>query len=68
MEKDYSYQCNYCISRLLCLDRPKVDKCNLYDNEQYFKECIYTYGNYYNWKDTFKLIKKQQEENMFGIK
>ena len=68
MEKDYSYQCNYCISRSLCLDRPKVDKCNLYDNEQYFKECIYTYGNYYNWKDTFKLIKKQQEENMFGIK
>ena len=68
MEKNYSYQCNYCISRLLCLDRPKVDKCNLYDNEQYFKECIYTYGNYYNWKDTFKLIKKQQEENMFGIK
>lgn len=68
MEKDYSYQCNYCISRLLCLDRPKVDKCNLYDNEQYFKECIYTYGNYYNWKDAFKLIKKQQEENMFGIK
>lgn len=68
MEKDYSYQCNYCISRLLCLNRPKVDKCNLYDNEQYFKECIYTYGNYYNWKDTFKLIKKQQEENMFGIK
>lgn len=68
MEKDYSFQCNYCISRLLCLDRPKVDKCNLYDNEQYFKECIYTYGNYYNWKDTFKLIKKQQEENMFGIK
>lgn len=68
MEKDYSYQCNYCISRLLCLDRPKVDKCNLYDNEQYFKECIYTYGNYYNWKDTFKLIKKQQEENIFGIK
>lgn len=68
MEKDYSYQCNYCISRLLCLDRPKVDKCNLYDNEQYFKECIYSYGNYYDWKDTFKLIKKQQEENMFGIK
>lgn len=68
MEKDYSYQCNYCISRLLCLNRPKVDKCNLYDNEQYFKECIYTYGNYYNWKDTFKLIKKQQEENIFGIK
>lgn len=64
MEKDYSFQCNYCISRLLCLNRPKVDKCNLYDNEQYFKECIYTYGNYYNWKDTFNLIKKQQEENM----
>lgn len=64
MEKDYSYQCNYCISRLLCLNRPKVDKCNLYDNEQYFKECVYTYGNYYDWKDTFNLIKKQQEENM----
>lgn len=68
MERDYSYQCNYCISRLLCLNRPKVDKCNLYDNEQYFKECVYSYGNYYDWKDTFNLIKKQQEENMFGIK
>lgn len=68
MEKDYSYQCNYCISRLVCLDFPKAKKCTLFDNEQYFKECIYSYGGYSNWVDTFKMIKKQQEDNICGNK
>lgn len=66
--KDYSYQCNYCISRLVCLDRPKCVKCNFFDNEQFFKECIYSFGSYNVWKSNFDIIKQQQEENMSELK
>lgn len=63
MDKDYSYQCNYCISRLICLNYPQSKKCNFCDNEQYFKECIYTFGNYNYWNMTFKMIKDEQSKN-----
>lgn len=63
--KDYSHQCNYCLSRLICFDRPKSTACAFCDNEQYFKECIYSLGDYFKWREHFNIVRSQQEENMY---
>ena len=47
--KDYSYQCNYCISRLICICRGKKEKCLLADNEEYFKQLLGCYGKNTDW-------------------